>query len=195
MACSNPGSLLLPLLPHRGAALTLATAAALLSPGAQAAAFAPAAPAAPAPAGTAVATPTPVAPATATSATALASASGTPPRRTLWLCSLSERLTQLLCVADTDQAEAGDAADGGDDTTPPPATAQVRGTRFPLDPRQLWVVDLWTPPSTATDVAVLARATICYRSAHCEVRLNLPDLRGSGGSASAQQVTQRWRSR
>lgn len=158
--------------------------AALFSIGAQAAGFAPVASA-----GTATPLASPGLAATAEAATTT---------RTLWLCSLSERLTQLICVADQDPVEAGasarpDAAAGAD--TAPPVSAEVRGTRFPLDPRRLWVVDLWTPPSTATDVAVLARATLCYRSAHCEVQLNLPDLRGSAGQPATQQLTQRWPSR
>lgn len=168
--------------------------AALFSIGAQAAGFAPVASA-----GTATPLASPGLAAAASRATpAAATAEADTTTRTLWLCSLSERLTQLICVADQDPAEAGpserpDAAAGAD--TAPPVTAEVRGTRFPLDPRRLWVVDLWTPPSTATDVAVLARATLCYRSAHCEVQLNLPDLRGSAGQPATQQLTQRWRSR
>lgn len=88
---------------------------------------------------------------------------------TTWLCGLSGDLTRLVCLADPDpQAESEDG--------PRPATARVRGTQFPLDPRQHWVVDLWSPASDVESVALLARATICYRSPGCEVILNAPEL-------------------
>lgn len=169
--------------------LCLAAPALCLTLAVQAAPFTPVAPAGPTPAAA-------LAPAAA--ATGATAAKDAPVRRTLWLCSLSERLTQLVCVADADPAEQADATDAAADALPtaPAVTAQVNGTRFPLDPQQLWVVDLWTPPSAADDLALLARATICYRSPGCEVRLSLPDLGGrAGGQRLAQGSTSRWRSR
>ena len=88
---------------------------------------------------------------------------------TTWLCGLSADLTRLVCLADPDPL-----ADA--ERSPHPATARVRGTQFPLDPRQHWVVDMWSPASDVESVATLARATICYRSPGCEVILNAPEL-------------------
>lgn len=79
---------------------------------------------------------------------------------TVWLCGLSDDLTRIVCVADAEPAQA-DAA--------PRPTAQVRGTRFPLDPRRSWTVDLWSPATEPGPVTELARATLCYRSPACEV--------------------------
>jgi hypothetical protein len=79
---------------------------------------------------------------------------------TVWLCGLSDDLTRIVCVAD--QAP-------GDDAQPAPVTGQVRGTRFPLDPRQSWTVDLWSPATDPAPVAELARATLCWRSPGCTV--------------------------
>lgn len=83
---------------------------------------------------------------------------------TTWLCSLAEGLTRLVCVADDD-----DLRDAAAAAEPPATTAVVRGTRFPLDPRRHWVVDMWSPATDNERVAFLARATICYRSPDCEV--------------------------
>jgi hypothetical protein len=85
---------------------------------------------------------------------------------THWLCGLSDDLTRLVCVADVDPLEAA----------PPRGepTATVRGTRFPLDSRQRYSVELWSPPTEAASVELLARATICYRSPGCRVTLALP---------------------
>jgi hypothetical protein len=86
---------------------------------------------------------------------------------TVWLCGLSDDLTRLVCVADVDATDSTGQS-------PSAATAQVKGTRFPLDPRGRWVVDLWSPPTETESVARLARATICYRSPGCEVILSIP---------------------
>jgi hypothetical protein len=76
---------------------------------------------------------------------------------------------RLVCVAD--------AAPGA----PAPATnAVVNGTAFPLDPRRLYSVELWSPPTEPAFVEQLARATICYRSPRCEVVMTLPALAASG---------------
>lgn len=83
---------------------------------------------------------------------------------TLWLCGLSEDALRLVCVADVDPVEAASAA-------PPGTVAVVHGTRFPLDPRGLWTVDLWSPSTDPAPLALLARATICYRSPDCEVQM------------------------
>jgi hypothetical protein len=173
--------------PAASALLTLAVQAAPFTP------VAPVAAAVPAPVGVAGSGTVTAQPATGPSAKPADT-----PRPMLWLCSLSERLTQLLCVADADPVEQADPRDArdaveADPPSAPPVTAQVRGTRFPLDPQQLWVVDLWTPPTAADDLALLARATICYRSPGCEVRLTLPDLGGRAGARLAQAP--RWRSR
>ena len=98
------------------------------------------------------------------SATAAATTAGS---GTAWLCNLSDDAVHLVCLADVDPRDP--AADGA-----AAATAQVRGTRFPLDPRQTWVVDLWSPPSDFDAVEALARATICFRSPGCSVTLALP---------------------
>lgn len=83
---------------------------------------------------------------------------------THWLCSLSSDALHLVCVAEPDFTVS--AAD--------PATAEgpmVRDTRFPLDPTQVYSVDLWTPPSDPQWLALLARSTICYRSPGCTVSM------------------------
>jgi hypothetical protein len=96
---------------------------------------------------------------------------------TVWLCGLSPDLTRLVCVADVDPAT-------DDNTAPALPTAQVNGTRFPLDARGRWTVDLWSPATDPDSVTTLARATICYRSPGCEVIMTLPDL---GNSAATQR--------
>lgn len=78
---------------------------------------------------------------------------------TAWLCNLSEDAVRLICVADVDPADLAVS-------TP---TASVKGTKFPLDPRQLYTVDLWSPPSEPDRLELLARATICFRSPDCTV--------------------------
>lgn len=83
-----------------------------------------------------------------------------------WLCSLSDDGVRLVCVADDDpRVEAAAEA--------PPArpTAVVRGTRFPLDRRQVYTVDLFSPPDDEAWVGLLARSTICHRSPGCSVTL------------------------
>jgi hypothetical protein len=85
---------------------------------------------------------------------------------THWLCGLSDDLTRLVCVADVDPLEAA--------ATRSEPEATVRGTRFPLDSRQRYSVELWTPPTEAAPVELLARATLCYRSPGCRVTLALP---------------------
>lgn len=82
-----------------------------------------------------------------------------------WLCGLSADLTRLVCVAE----QPPDAQ-----AVPVAATARVRGTQFPLDPRRSYTVDMWSPPTEGATVALLARATICYRSPDCQVTLALP---------------------
>ena len=86
-----------------------------------------------------------------------------------WLCGLSAELTRIVCIAETDPL---------DETAPPAAAAPgavVNGTRFPLDPRRRYIVDLWSPPTEGASVEFLARATICYRSPGCTVTVALPD--------------------
>lgn len=78
---------------------------------------------------------------------------------TAWLCNLSEDLVRLICVADIDPL----------DGPPPAAVATIKGTRFPLDPRQVYTIDLWSPPSEPEWLELLARASICFRSPGCTV--------------------------
>jgi hypothetical protein len=82
-----------------------------------------------------------------------------------WLCGLADGATQLVCVADVDPL-AGEAAISGGRQ---PATAAVRGTRFPLDPGRAYTVDFWSPATDMAHVEQLARATMCYRSPGCSV--------------------------
>ena len=93
-----------------------------------------------------------------------------------WLCGLSPELTRIVCVADPDTVEV--LAPG---TAPSTAatTANVRGTRFPLDPQRVYSVDLWSPTTDADAAAFLARATICYRSPGCTVQFSAPMLQAS----------------
>lgn len=93
--------------------------------------------------------------------TCLALLSSLPARAgTAWLCNLSEDAVRLVCVADIDPLE-----------PPPPAApvAAVRGTGFPLDPRKIYTVDLWSPPTEPEWLDLLARSTLCYRSPGCTV--------------------------
>jgi hypothetical protein len=98
------------------------------------------------------------------------------PPGTHWLCGLSQELTRIVCVADQDPRD--EASPSDDRTRATAATAAstvvVNGTRFPLDPRTHHVVDLWSPPTEAASLELLARATICYRSPGCTVTMNLP---------------------
>jgi hypothetical protein len=81
-----------------------------------------------------------------------------------WDCVLSAAGTRLEC-----RAEAGD--DGAVAAAPAPL-ALVNGTRFPLDPARAYHVPLWAPPNDDAEfVLLLARATICFRSPGCRVRL------------------------
>lgn len=96
-------------------------------------------------------------------ALALAGTAGGATAGTTWLCGLSEGATRIVCVADVDLLAAA----------PEAPTAQVRGTRFPLDPGGQWTVDLWSPATDPEAVTHLARATICYRSPGCAVVMAL----------------------
>jgi hypothetical protein len=87
-----------------------------------------------------------------------------------WVCGLSDDATRLVCVADVEaQATADDA--------PAKPTAVVHGTRFPLDPAREWSVDFWSPATDLEHVALLAQATICYRSPGCQVVFARPQGR------------------
>lgn len=79
-----------------------------------------------------------------------------------WLCTLSDEGLRLVCVADQDPRDELDLPTPG---------VSVRGTGFPLDPRRLYTVDLWSMPTEADWVALLARSTICYRSPGCTVTM------------------------
>ncbi|WP_298834216.1 hypothetical protein [uncultured Piscinibacter sp.] len=83
------------------------------------------------------------------------------PAQTEWLCGLSEDAMRLVCVAEA-----------GPRDSPKPAlrpVAQVNGTKFPLDPRRLYTVELWGPATEMDFVEELARSTMCYRSPACAV--------------------------
>lgn len=68
---------------------------------------------------------------------------------------------RLACVADADPSSAGE---------PPPAPLlSVNGTSFPLDPRRVYFVDLWSPPTEMGFLEQLAKSTICFRSPSCKV--------------------------
>lgn len=95
-----------------------------------------------------------------------------------WVCTLSEDLTRLVCIADADPLEVDAAA-----AVPP--TATVNGTRFPLDPRRVWQVEMWSPPTEPEFVLQLARATVCYRSPGCSVT-----MAGASWNAIAPRETQ-----
>lgn len=122
--------------------------------------------------------------------TAVAATPATTPSPATWTCSLSKDLVQLVCHADGSPLaepatpEEMDRADPREQAGPPPAspaststgptatiTATVNGTRFPLDVTSRWTVELWSVPTDADNVALLARATICYRSPGCTVRV------------------------
>jgi hypothetical protein len=87
----------------------------------------------------------------------------------VWLCGLSDDLSRLICVYDADLGAEDDPADAK-------PSAVVNGTRFPLDPRGRWTVDLWSPATEREAVYQLALATICYRSPACEVIVSMPGL-------------------
>jgi len=82
---------------------------------------------------------------------------------TAWVCGVSDEGTRLICVADPEPAAAAAAA--------PATTAVVNGTRFPLDVARVYTCDLWSPPTDAEFVHLLARATMCYRSPDCTVTM------------------------
>ena len=112
---------------------------------------------------------------------------------TTWLCGLSEDLVRLVCVVDSDPLEALSDTESG--TLPPGAaarlTAVVNGTRFPLDPRSVYSVDRWSPPTEVASVALLARATICYRSPGCQVVM-APLVQTRGGVAPQPLADAAW---
>ena len=83
---------------------------------------------------------------------------------TTWVCGLSDEGTRLICVAGPEPAAAAAAA-------APATTAVVNGTRFPLDVARVYTCDLWSPPTDAEFVHLLARATMCYRSPDCTVTM------------------------
>ena len=90
-------------------------------------------------------------------------ASGVGAQAPVWICALAADATRLVCVADVDPLDVAEPA--------PLPTAVINGTSFPLDPRRVYSVDLWSPATDMEFVAQLARATMCYRSAGCNVVL------------------------
>ena len=93
-------------------------------------------------------------------------------RATVWLCSLSDDATRLHCVADEDPL-ADEPAPANPGTRN--GTVVVRGTQFPLDRRQRWTVDLWSPFSGEPEwLRLLARATLCFRTPACQTIVHLP---------------------
>lgn len=81
-----------------------------------------------------------------------------------WRCTLSNDLVQLVCTAAEPEAALAETV------------ASVNGTRFPLDTRRRWVVDLWSPPTEMASLEHLARATVCYRTPGCQVQVDVPHL-------------------
>jgi hypothetical protein len=101
-------------------------------------------------------------------AAALLAAAG-PARAVDWLCNLSEEADRLICLADFDLRE--DATDSSErDAAIVPVI--FRGTRFPLNPRLVFTVDLWSPPTEMDRVQLLAQSVICFRSPGCTVTLS-----------------------
>lgn len=111
----------------------------------------------------------------------------TPAAEVQWRCELSVDLVRLHCAAappppaGTPGPGADSAAEATTSPSTPPITAEVNGTRFPLDPRRRWTVELWTPPTEAAFVEQLARATICYRTPRCEVQVDLRPMHAAAG--------------
>ncbi|MBL8289090.1 MAG: hypothetical protein JNL85_13990 [Rubrivivax sp.] len=97
-----------------------------------------------------------------------------------WHCVLSADLTRLHCAAAVPGPVVATTAMAATAAAPQAPVAEVRGTRFPLDPRGTWTVEMWTPPSDGAFVEQLARATICYRSPGCEVTVDLRPLSRQG---------------
>ena len=102
-----------------------------------------------------------------------------------WVCGLSDAGTRLICVAGPEPAAAAAAA-------APATTAVVNGMRFPLDVARVYTCDLWSPPTDAEFVHLLARATICYRSPDCQVTLAPgPWLTATAGGPAARPALAR----
>ncbi len=85
---------------------------------------------------------------------------------TFWLCNLSADSVHLICLADVDLRD-----ESVDVSVAATTTARVRGTRFPLNPRFVFTVDMWSPPSEPERLEQLAQSTICYRSPGCRVSM------------------------
>lgn len=88
------------------------------------------------------------------------------PTQTLWLCGLSGDALRLVCMADAATQVAYLSAEK--------PVAVVNGTRFPLDPRQQYTVELLTQATEMEFVEQLARATMCYRTPSCSVAFTPP---------------------
>ncbi len=88
-------------------------------------------------------------------------ASATAAARPTWICSLSDDAVRLVCVADADPHDAAQEASA-------PGTT-FNGTVFPLDPRRMYVVEMWSPPSDMAFVEQLARSAVCFRTPACHV--------------------------
>ena len=102
-----------------------------------------------------------------------------------WVCGLSDAGTRLICVAGPEPAAAAAAA-------APATTAVVNGMRFPLDAARVYTCDLWSPPTDAEFVHLLARATICYRSPDCTVTMAPgPWLTAAAGGRPARSALAR----
>jgi hypothetical protein len=100
-----------------------------------------------------------------------------------WVCGLSGDSLHLVCVADPEAAEVE------------PSIAKtalvVMGTAFPLNPRNVYTVPLWSPPTDAAFLEELARATICFRSDACEVIVVAPSLGRQAPERLRPQLTAR----
>ncbi len=102
-----------------------------------------------------------------------------------WLCSLSQDLTRLVCLTEPDPLDEAPSADRD------AITAVVKGTRFPLDPRQTYTVNFWAPDMELERAEQLAMATICYRSPGCEVIFTAAALWRSTGESVRSSLPRR----
>lgn len=108
-------------------------------------------------------------PITLTLFTAALLAATAPAQAITWLCSLSEEADRLICLADVDLLDDAVGASGQGAAAEP---VMHRGNRYPLDPRLVFTVDLWSPPTEMERVQLLAQSTICFRSPGCTVTLS-----------------------
>lgn len=86
-----------------------------------------------------------------------------------WLCNLSQDVEHLVCLADIDLFDDGVAAGP---TVAAALPVVLRGNRYPLDNRRIYVIALWGPPSEIERLEQLAQSAICFRSPACTVTMS-----------------------